>query len=180
MNLPYRPRGARRLFLTALLGAALLAAASPALAVKEGDAFPHFTATDMSGQAIDTKAILAQKKLLLLDFWSIYCSSCIQEMPFIIDIYNRYKDKGFQVLGIDLDVFGQARVKKFIDGLDFKIPYPTIIDAKMEIKGKQGVSMLPTVILADAAGKVRLFHVGYKPGYEKELEEKVKKLLEQK
>jgi hypothetical protein len=43
--------------------------------------------------------------------------------------------------------------------------------------GLLGVSMLPTTILVDPAGVVRLFHVGYKPGYEKELEEHVKKLL---
>ena len=39
------------------------------------------------------------------------------------------------------------------------------------------VSILPTTILVDTAGVVRLFHVGYKPGFEKELEEHVKKLL---
>lgn len=161
----------------AVLAFALLAAGGgeARAGLKEGDPFTHFAAKDMDGTAVDTKAFAG--KALVLDFWSIYCSSCIQEMPFVIEIYNRYKDQGFQVLGIDLDVYGQARVKKFIDGLDFKIPWPTIIDARMQIKAKMGVSMLPTVIMADAGGTVRLFHVGYKPGYEKELEETVRKLL---
>jgi peroxiredoxin len=162
--------------LIALAAATLLSAAPrTAFALKEGDPFPHFTAPDMSGQTINTKD--NQKKVILIDFWSIYCSSCIQEMPYIVAMYEKYKDKGLQVYGIDLDVYGIARVKKFIDSLDFKIPYPTIIDAKMEIKAKLGVSMLPTVIVADTAGVVQIFHVGYKPGYEKELEEKVVKLL---
>lgn len=155
--------------------AVLSLAPSPAHALKEGDPFPHFTGVDMAGGTVDTKSY--KGKVLLIDFWSIYCSSCIQEMPFIVALYDKHKEKGLQVLGIDLDVYGPARVKKFIDGLDFKIPYPTIIDAKMEIKNKLGVSMLPTVIVADPAGVVRVFHVGYKPGYEKELEEKVVKLL---
>lgn len=155
--------------------AVLFLAPPPAQALKEGDPFPHFTGVDMAGGAVDTKS--HKGKVLLIDFWSIYCSSCIQEMPYIVALYGKYKEKGLQVLGIDLDVYGPARVKKFIDGLDFKIPYPTIIDAKMEIKNKLGVSMLPTVIVADPAGVVRVFHVGYKPGYEKELEEKVLKLL---
>ena len=76
-----------------------------------------------------------------------------------------------------MDVFGTARVRKFVDGLDFKIGYPNVIDAKMQIKSLLGVSILPTTIIADTSGKVALFHVGYKPGYELELEEKVKKLL---
>ncbi len=170
--------GTRTGLFAAATAAAFLALAPPsAFALKEGEAFPHFTATDMAGQAIDSKTYTDQKKVLLLDFWSIYCSSCIQEMPYIVAMHDKYKDKGLQVLGIDLDVYGPARVKKFMDGLDFKIPYPTIIDAKMQIKNKLGVSMLPTVIVADPAGTVRIFHVGYKPGYEKELEEKVQKLL---
>ena len=145
--------------------------------LKEGDPFPHFTAPDMAGVPVDSKALTGQKKVLLIDFWSIYCSSCIQEMPHIVALHQKYQAQGLQGIGIDLDAYGVARVKKFIDGLDFKIPYPTIIDAKMELKNKLGVSMLPTTILVDATGVVRLFHVGYKPGFEKELEEQIKALL---
>jgi hypothetical protein len=57
------------------------------------------------------------------------------------------------------------------------MPYPNVQDNKRQIMSLLGVSMLPTTILVDADGVVRLFHVGYKPGYEKELEEIVKKHL---
>jgi peroxiredoxin len=161
-----------------LLGALALPREARALSpLKEGDPFPHFVTPDMNGANVDTKALQGQKKVLLIDFWSIYCSSCLQEMPFIVALHTKYKDKGLQGIGIDLDAYGTARVKKFIDGLDFKIPYPTVIDAKMDIKNKLGVSMLPTTIVVDAGGVVRLFHVGYKPGFEKELEELLVKLL---
>jgi thiol-disulfide isomerase/thioredoxin len=142
----------------------------------EGSDFPHFKAKDMSGAMIDTKQY-AQGKVLLLDFWSIYCTSCIQEMPFIIDIVNRFNAKGLVGLSMDMDSFGVRRVQKFIDGLDFKIPYPTIIDEKRELGTLLQISMLPTVILVDTKGKVRLFHVGYKPGFEKDLEKIVQELL---
>ena len=124
---------------------------------------------------VDTKAL--GKKVILIEFWSIYCSSCVQQMPHVAKLYDKYKDQGLQCIGIDMDAYGVARVKKFLDGLDFKIPYPNIIDAKMKIKALLGVSILPTTIIADTSGKVVLFHVGYKPGYEVELEEKIKKLL---
>jgi peroxiredoxin len=168
------------------LGAVLLGPLAPggaafALApLKEGDPFPHFSAQDMGGATVDTKAITAQKKVIVIDFWSIYCSSCLQEMPHVVALHTKYQGQGLQALGIDLDAYGVARVKKFIEGLDFKIPYPNVIDAKMEIKNKLGVSMLPTTIVVDTAGVVRLFHVGYKPGFEKELEELVKSLLAKK
>ena len=168
---------------TSMAAAALCAlllgmAARPgaALALKEGDPFPHFTGQDLDGVAVDTKAFA--KKVLLIDFWSVYCSSCIQEMPYIVDLYTRYKDKGLQCLGIDLDpMMPPAKVKKFLAGQDFPMPYPNVQDNKRQIMGLLGVSMLPTTILVDHTGVVRLFHVGYKPGFEKELEEIVKKLL---
>ena len=166
-----------RIAATLLCALCLSLAAAPraAWALKEGDVFPHFVAPDLGGATVDTKSY--QKKVILIEFWSIYCSSCVQQMPHVAKLYDKYKDQGLQCIGIDMDVYGAARVKKFLDGLDFKIPYPNIIDAKMQIKTLLGVSILPTTILVDTTGKVAMFHVGYKPGFEKELEEDVKKLL---
>lgn len=161
-----------------LCALALQIAAPPraAWALKEGDAFPHFVGVDLNGAPFDTKA--HAKKLLLIDFWSVYCSSCIQEMPHIVNLYTKYKDKGLSCVGVDLDpMMPAAKVRKFLEGQSFPMPYPNVQDTKRQIMGLLGVSMLPTTILVDPAGVVRLFHVGYKPGYEKELEEHVKKLL---
>ena len=148
-----------------------------AAALKEGDVFPHFTGQDLNGVAVDTKAY--SKKLLLIDFWSVYCSSCVAEMPHVVDLYTRYKDKGLQCVGIDLDpMMPAAKVRKFLEGQSFApVPYPNVQDNKRQIMGLLGVSMLPTTILVDSSGVVRLFHVGYKPGFEKELEEIVQKHL---
>ena len=147
-----------------------------AWALKEGDAFPHFTGVDLDGKTVDTKALT--NKLILIDFWSVYCSSCVAEMPHIVKLYEKYKDKGLVCIGIDLDpMMPAAKVRKFLEGQSFPMPYPNVQDTKRQIMGLLGVSMLPTTILVDSSGVVRLFHVGYKPGYEKELEEIVKKHL---
>jgi alkyl hydroperoxide reductase subunit AhpC len=99
-------------------------------------------------------------------------------MPHIVNLYTKYKDQGLQCVGIDLDpMMPAAKVRKFLEGQSFPMPYPNIQDSKRQIMGLLGVSMLPTTILVDSSGIVRLFHVGYKPGYEKELEEIVKKHL---
>lgn len=174
MRLQTRFRIATTLFCALLLG--WIAVPQDARAAKEGDPFPHFTGTDLNGAVVDTKSFA--KKLLLIDFWSVYCSSCIQEMPHIVNLYSKYKDKGLQCVGIDLDpMMPAAKVRKFLDGQSFPMPYPNVQDNKRQIMGLLGVSMLPTTILVDSAGTVRLFHVGYKPGFEKELEEIVKKYL---
>jgi len=157
----------------------LLFRPNAAHALKEGDAFPHFSGADLNGVNVDTKSFA--KKLLLIDFWSVYCSSCVAEMPHIVNIYAKYKSQGLECLGIDLDpMMPPAKVKKFLEGQSFTMPYPNVQDNKRQIMGLLGVSMLPTTILVDGSGVVRLFHVGYKPGFEKELDEIVKKLLPQK
>ena len=154
----------------------LAALSVPAWALKEGDAFPHFTGVDLDGTTVDTKAFA--KKVILVDFWSVYCSSCVAEMPHIVKLYETYKDKGLVCIGIDLDpMMPPAKVKKFLAGHDFPMPYPNVQDNKRQIMGLLGVSILPTTVVVDTAGVVRLFHIGYKPGYEKELEEIVVKLL---
>jgi len=143
----------------------------------EGAPLPHFTGTDLDGNAIDTSKLGGE--VLVIEFWSIYCSSCIQEMPHIVDLYNTYKDQGLTVLSINLDVLQAKRVPKFMKkNLEFTVTYPTIIDDKRRtIARTLNVGILPTTILVDPAGIVQMFHVGYKPGFEKELEEKIKKYL---
>lgn len=172
----------KRLFLYALIICITVSlpvfSAAARSKLTEGSDFPHFSSEDIGGVMLDTSEY-ASGKALILDFWSIYCTSCIQEMPYIIDIYKKYKDKGLTALSIDMDAFGVKRVMKFIEGLDFEIPYPTVIDKKRKIGSLLGVSMLPTVILVDPQGKVKLFHVGYKPGFEKELEKIVQEVLPQ-
>lgn len=115
--------------------------------------------------------------VIMLDFWSIYCVSCVQEMPSLVDLYNKYSDQGFMIYGVDLDSFSPRRVKKFIDSLTFKIPYPVIIDRKREIAAAYKVGMLPTTIIIGRDGKVKMFHIGYAAGDEKEFDHLIKSLL---
>lgn len=141
-----------------------------------GEDAPRFTAPLLDGNEFDLGPHIGQKAVLL-DFWSIYCVSCVQEMPKLVDIYQRYADKGFLVVGVDLDSFGTKRVVKFVEGLDFKIPYPIVIDKQRQVAAKYGVSVLPTTIVIDRKGKVIDYHVGYAPGDEVEIERKVKEAL---
>ena len=136
--------------------------------IKEGDDAPMFT-----GQTIDNKQLnyaqLKGKNVVILDFWSIYCASCIEEMPKLIDIYNEFRDKGLVVVGVNLDSFGTHRVVKFMDGMDTKINFPVIIDKTRQVATSFNAMVLPTTLLIDASGKIRYYHVGYKPGDEKQL-----------
>ncbi len=136
--------------------------------IKEGDNAPTF-----AGQTIDNQQInynqLKGKKIVILDFWSIYCASCIEEMPKLTAIYNEFRDKGLVVIGVNLDSFGTHRVVKFMNGMETKINFPVIIDKNRQVATAFSAMVLPTTLVIDAAGKIRFYHVGYKQGDEKHL-----------
>ncbi len=136
--------------------------------IKEGDPAPMFTGQTIDNQPIDF-ARMKGKKVVMLDFWSIYCASCIEEMPRLVEIYNEFKDKGLVIIGVNLDSFGTHRVAKFMQGMETRINFPVIIDKDRKVATSFNAMVLPTTLLIDASGKVRYYHVGYKPGDEKQL-----------
>jgi peroxiredoxin len=162
-----------------LIGLVIAIAPSNGLAasLKVGDKAPTWAPiADMAGEMRSLEDHLG-KDVVMLDFWSIYCVSCIQEMPSLVALYDKYKDKGFVIYGIDLDSFSPKRVEKFIKGLNFEITYPVIIDRKRKVATAYKVGMLPTTIIIGKDGKVKLFHIGYKPGDEDEFDHIIKSLL---
>ena len=165
------------LILTVTLTLLIASGVATAAKLSIGDQAPTWPPlADMSGEIRNLEDHLG-KNVIMIDFWSIYCVSCIQEMPTLVALYDKYKDQGFITFGIDLDSFSPRRVEKFIKGLNFEITYPVIIDRKRQIATAYKVGMLPTTIIIGKDGKVKLFHIGYKPGDEDEFDHLIKSLL---
>ncbi len=167
----------RRSFPLLFLAAAILAVfqvrAANALfgaggGVKEGDPAPMFSGMTTDNQKIDY-AQLKGRKVVVLDFWSIYCASCIEEMPRLVELHNEFKGKGLVVIGVNLDSFGTHRVVKFMQGMENKIVFTVIIDKTRQVATSFNAMVLPTTLLIDVSGRIRFYHVGYKPGDEKKL-----------
>ncbi|HQT97770.1 MAG TPA: TlpA disulfide reductase family protein [Thermodesulfobacteriota bacterium] len=136
--------------------------------IKEGDPAPMFSGLTVDNRKIDF-AQFKGKKVVLLDFWSIYCASCIEEMPRLVEIHNEFSKKGLQVIGVNLDSFGTHRVVRFMQGMENKITFPVVIDKTRQIATSFSAMVLPTTLVIDVSGKIRFYHVGYKPGDEKKL-----------
>jgi peroxiredoxin len=76
-----------------------------------GQPVPDFTATDLDGNPISLEQY--RGKVVLLDFWAVWCGPCIAEMPNVKRVYNNYKDEGFDIIGISLDI-DEARLRNYL------------------------------------------------------------------
>ena len=116
------------------------------------------------------------EKVTIIDFWATWCKPCVNAMPKINSVHEKYKDKGVKVIGISVDSpRNQAKVKPLAQSL--KITYPILLDSNEELLQEFNVSVLPTLVILNAEGKVVFTHEGFTPGDEKLLEKEIEKLL---
>jgi peroxiredoxin len=66
-----------------------------------GKLVPDFSAIDLDGKPISLQQY--RGKVVLLDFWAVWCGFCLREMPNVKKVYDTYNDKGFDVIGVSLD-----------------------------------------------------------------------------
>ena len=66
-----------------------------------GKPVPEFSVTDLNGNPISLQDY--REKIVLLDFWAVWCGFCIDEMPNLKKVYDTYKDQEFDIIGVSLD-----------------------------------------------------------------------------
>jgi len=104
-----------------------------------------------------------QGKVVLVDFWATWCGPCLQEIPNIDASYKKYKAKGFEVVGVNLDDDSQE-VVRFLDVQP--LPWATVLSATANATGfenplavKCGIDAIPFLVLVGRDGKVNALHV---------------------
>ncbi len=108
--------------------------------------------TDTKGKDVDMSKM--KDKVVLVDFWATWCGPCIAEMPNVIAAYEKYHDKGFEVIGISLDETKQPLVE-FTEGRG--MTWPQYFDGKgweNEIAQRYGIKSIPATFLVGKDGKI--------------------------
>lgn len=114
---------------------------------------PDFPPTvDLEGKPVSLADY--RGKVLLLDFWAVWCGPCIGEIPNVKEVYEKYHDKGFDVIGISLDN-DETVLCEFIK--ENQLPWRQIFDGEGwsgPLAKKYGVRSIPAPFLLDQEGKV--------------------------
>ncbi len=124
------------------------------LATAPGQKFTDFAMKTPDDKDIKLSDYAGKGKIVLVDFWASWCGPCRVEMPNVKEAYAKYKNKGFEIVGVSLD----RNVEDWKKGIeDLGITWPQMSDVKYwdsEAAGIYGVQAIPATVLIDKDGTI--------------------------
>lgn len=116
----------------------------------QGQMAPEFELTSLDGKTVKLSDF--RGKAVLLNFWATWCEPCKIEMPWFVDLQNKYGPQGFQVLGIAMDDASPKDIAEFAHKLG--VNYPIVIGKEKVGDDYGGVQYLPSTFYVGRDGKI--------------------------
>ena len=142
----------------AIIAAVLaIAAAGAYLALNQRSSAPELTFIGIHGEKITPESL--RGKVVMVNFWATSCTTCVGEMPKMVETYNKYKGAGLEFVAVAMSydppnyVLNYAQTRQ----LPFKVALDVTGDAA---KAYGNVALTPTTFLIDKQGKIVKRYVG--------------------
>jgi peroxiredoxin len=122
--------------------------------VSVGQITPDFTMNDVNGNPTKLSDIYSKNDYTLIDFWASWCPDCRAENPNVVATFNKYKSKGFNVLGVSLDSDKAKWLKAIADD---QLTWSHVSDLnkwKNSAAALYSVNSIPSNLLVDKTGKI--------------------------
>lgn len=134
----------------------------PPLLVNIGQAAPDFRLPGTDGQTYSLSQF--KGKVVLVEFMAPWCPHCQEDAPIFNQIHETYKDRNFQMLGINATAYGRNYENGDESAItmddqvwfhdNFQLVYPMLFDKDVTTAAMYGISRFPTVFILDATGTV--------------------------
>jgi thiol-disulfide isomerase/thioredoxin len=137
-------------------------AAVPTITEVEPYDAPGFTLQNLDGAPVSLSDL--KGKVVVLNFWGTWCDPCKEETPALEAAYQKLKDQGLVIVGVDLynaersRNYGLQEVRQFANR--YGVTYPIVLDESGSVGQAYAIHPIPTSYFIDQQGKVRYLKVG--------------------
>lgn len=118
---------------------------------------PPFSLPDTNGNLYPSSRFAG--KPTVINFFATWCPPCREEIPGFVEVYNKHKGNGFELIGISLDTDTRRDLPGFI--MSHRIEYRVLFGDLATARAYGGVSALPTTFFVGKDGVIKNVHVGY-------------------
>lgn len=136
-----------------------------------GDYAPDFELRTLDGSTVKLSNL--RGKPVLLNFWATWCAPCQVETPWLVDLDNRYREKGLEIIGVSLDEGERQTVASFVNNKGIR--YRVLVGNSSIADAYGGVRFMPQSYFIDRSGRIRKATTGLTG--EDDLESGIKELL---
>jgi thiol-disulfide isomerase/thioredoxin len=125
------------------------------VAPEQGALAPNFTLETVYGDTVQLSDF--QGKVILLNFWAVWCPPCLEEMPSIQKVHERFGDQ-LVVLAVNA---GDSREDALSFRETYRLSFETLLDSENKVESQYRVRGLPTTFFIDEQGIIQITHIGF-------------------
>nr|NIV99410.1 redoxin domain-containing protein [Candidatus Saccharibacteria bacterium] len=107
------------------------------------------TLKDLNGQQVSLSDF--RGKIVFINFWTTWCLACVIEMPSMEKLHQKFKDKDFVMLAINLQE-SASKIKQFYK--EYKLTFTTLLDTTGDVGTGFGIRSIPTTYILDKNGRI--------------------------
>lgn len=138
---------------------------------------PSANLKTLDGKNVDLISFADNGKTTIISMWATWCAPCKKELDAIAEVYEEWQIKyNVELVAITIDTQRQlAKVKPMVESKGWK--FTILSDANNQLRNSLGVVSIPQTFIVSSNGEIIYSHTGYSPGDEFELEDQLKRLV---